>query len=358
MNERQPISVGVDPGFGGFKVAMIRDNERGEMRLYTRHLASMVGLGTTDLGYLSLTRGRQRRRSSRLPTRVSWDGVAFLVGENILQYVNQPIERMDFSRLSDGYEIRALLYASLGQLLGAGRHLVNLMVGLPVEVMADRDMALSTRRELRRWLTGEEHIFTVDDLEIEMEVERVDVLAQPAGTYYAWGMDDAGNLTRRDEDYEDPVGICDIGFNTLDLFSVQDGEVVAKFTSGDTMGMRRAAEHLVRMVRERYGVTLSLHGGDAMLLEREPYIATPDGRVDLTEAAATARGSAAGAIRSYVEARWGNGRQFRHLLFTGGGSEALRRELTTQYPHGLVLPDAVVANAVGLARYARLVYEG
>ena len=60
---------------------------------------------------------------------------------------------------------------------------------------------------------------------------------------------------------------------------------------------------------------------------------------------------------SFVERQWGNGRQFVHLLFTGGGAEALRATLLRQYPQGVVLPNAVTANALGLARYAARVFR-
>jgi len=61
----------------------------------------------------------------------------------------------------------------------------------------------------------------------------------------------------------------------------------------------------------------------------------------------------AGAVIAFLESRWGNGRQFGHLLFTGGGAAALQSELLAQYPYGVVLPEPVTANATGLARYAR-----
>ena len=55
--------------------------------------------------------------------------------------------------------------------------------------------------------------------------------------------------------------------------------------------------------------------------------------------------------------RWGNGRQFTHLLFTGGGAETLRDDLLRQYPHGVVLPEPITANAIGLARYGVRVFK-
>ncbi len=67
--------------------------------------------------------------------------------------------------------------------------------------------------------------------------------------------------------------------------------------------------------------------------------------------------TAAAGIISFVERRWGKGKQFAYLLFAGGGAEALKGALLRQYPHGIVLPNSVAANAIGLARYAARVFK-
>jgi hypothetical protein len=70
-----------------------------------------------------------------------------------------------------------------------------------------------------------------------------------------------------------------------------------------------------------------------------------------------AKQSTVGAVVEFLERKWDNGRQFAYVLFTGGGSEALRDALLQQYPFGVVMPDAVTANALGLARYGRRIYR-
>ncbi len=342
--------LGLDPGFGGFKV--VEASGEGHRSI---HLPSVVGVGDTDTGLLSLGALGGRRRDGR-PLAVSWNGASYLAGHRVAAYA-RPIERMDFLRLSDGPELRVLTYAALGSLLGPGDHTVSLMLGLPVEVMADRDRALATLKSLRDWLQGE-HRFTLNGDAVILTVTAVKAMAQPAGAFFAWGLDDDGHWTRPAGDLKAPVGICDIGFNTLDLFAVEGGQVVARFTGGDTLGLRRAAELLGSRVRKDYGVSFSLHEADALLCDRRPQLHTPSGLTDLQAAARQALDATAGEILGFVESRWGQGRQFAYLLFTGGGAEALRPELTRLYPHGLVLPDPVTANALGLARYARRAFAG
>jgi len=339
--------IGLDPGFGNFKIATVAP-----ATIQVAVVPSVVGVGETDLGLLSLGKlGRRRHR--REPDRVTSGGVTYLVGENVARYA-RPVQRMDFLRLSDGPELRALFYDAVFRLLGKGSHQAALMIGLPVEVMADRKQALTTLRALKAWMVGQ-HYFTVNDTPVILEVSKVRVMAQPTGTFFAWGLDNLGKWTRPKADLKAPVAVCDIGFNTLDLFAVESGEIAGRFTAGNTAGMRRAAELLINAVQARYGVDLSLHEADALLRQRRPKLYTAQGEADLRPLVTQALDTTAAGVLNFVERRWGNGRQFAHLLFTGGGAEMLRDALLRQYPHGVVLPNPVTANAAGLARYAQRV---
>jgi hypothetical protein len=94
-------------------------------------------VGSTDLGLLSVG-DLARRRRSRQPDRVAFDGITYLMGENVARYA-RPVERMDLLRPSAGPELRALFYDVVFRLLCEGEQRANIMVGLPVEVMADRE---------------------------------------------------------------------------------------------------------------------------------------------------------------------------------------------------------------------------
>jgi len=348
-----PINIGLDPGFGGAKAACV-----GLEGAQVATVPSVVGVGSTDVGMLSVGNlgRRSARRASRQPDQVSFGDVTYLVGENVARYA-RPVERMDFLRLSDGPELRALFYDVVFRLLGESEHQVNVMAGLPVEVMADQELARGTLQALRRWLVGE-HTYVVNGCEAKLDIKEVLVMAQPAGTFFAWGLNDEGKWTRPRADLKAQVAVCDIGFCTLDLFVVEGGEVMGRFTSGDTMGMRRAAELLINAIRSSYGVGLSLHEADALLQQRHPRLYTAEGEQGLRVQVDQALDTTGAAVVSFVERHWGNGRQFAYLLFTGGGAEALRDTLLRQYPQRVVLPNPVTANALGLARYAARVFQG
>jgi len=341
--------LGLDPGFGGFKLAEVTPEG-----VRTAYLPAVVGVGDTDIGLLSLG-GLGKRRNGHAPHAVSWDGTRYLVGHNVSRYA-RPLQRLDFQRLADGPELRALTYGVLAQGRGPGEHDVRLIIGLPVEVMADRSLATATIKGLRKWLVGR-HDFVVDEARCQVTVHQVRALAQPVGAFFAWGLDDAGRWRRPADDLKAPVGVCDIGFNTLDLFAVEGGQVVARYTGGETLGMRRATETLADLVRRAHGVTLALPQADALLQEKLPKIYVNTKVVNIHPLVVQALDATSASALAYIERHWGDGRQFAHLLFTGGGSQALRPVLLRAYPHGVILPDPLTANAAGLARYARRAFK-
>lgn len=322
--------------------------------MQTINFPSVTVVGSADRGQLSLGVFGRGHALPRPYCLVFSDGVC-QVGLGA-ELCGRPTERQDFARLAEGPELRALSYTALGQLLGPGAHTLAVTVGYPVEVLADKELAKTLLRLLRAWLVGE-HTFTLDGQDYHLYITAVNVLAQPAGAYFAWGLDDTGHWYRPAADLQAQVAIADLGFNTLDLFTVQAGQIIARYTDGDTLGMRRAAELIVTAVKREYGVSLSLHQADALLRERQPALLSAGQTHDLTPIVQPARESAAGTILTFLESHWGNGRQFGYVLLTGGGALALQDTLLRQFPHAVLLPDPVTANAVGLTRYARRAFQ-
>jgi hypothetical protein len=343
--------LALDPGFGAMKAAEVQNDE-----IAVATVPSVVGQGATDLGLLDLAGVTGRRRRKR-PHRVTFDGVELLVGSNVAEFA-RPVERLDFQRLRNGPELRALTYTTLHELLDGGDFDVNLVVGLPVEVLQG-PAARETVKRLQGWLVGE-HRFTLDGSEARLTVHQVKPMAQPVGAFFDWGLDRRGQWVRPKEDLRVPVAVLDLGFNTLDLFSVKAGQISARYTGGDTLGMRRAATALAERVRREHRRPLSLHEADELLRRyvggrgrRAVRLPVPGELVDVRDQVRAALEYTVGEVATFVEQTWGNGRQFAHLLLTGGGCLALGEHLARQLPHATLLDDPVTANARGLARLAQ-----
>ncbi len=340
--------LGLDPGFGGIKVAEVVGSKiRGYM------LPSVVGIGTTETGALNLAgvvRGGRRRQ----PHQVAFDGIEYLVGDGVANHA-RPIERMDFARFADSPELRALLYAALHQIVDGGSHQVSLAIGLPIEILLDKSLAATTEREMSRWLLGQ-HQFSLDGVEARLKVVNLKAkIAQPLATWFDWGLGLDGKWIKGAKAAKSPVLIIDLGFNTLDLLVVEGGRISTRYTGGDTLGMRRAAEIVADNIQRRYGVDLSLHEIDALVQEVVAgkrvtiYVGGED--TEVTPLVRQALNTLGANVVRFVESRVGKAGKFR-IFITAGGALALGRRLLAQYPRAVVVDDPVMANGRGLAKLA------
>lgn len=337
------MNVAIDPGFGGFKTAIVNGDVK------TSLIPSVVGAGALKNSGLSTGLGRGRKLPNK-PYQIVFNNQTYLVGQNVHLHT-RPIQRLDFNRLANGPELRALIYASLWQTFGAGDHTINLLIGLPVEVQQDRQTSNSIRARLRGWLVGDHH-FVIDGEAVSVTVHRVRTMAQPLGAFFNWGMNTNAEWVKTD----DPRGkfaVCDIGFNTLDLFVIQNAQVNERFSNGDKLGMRRACRLVKDTVRAQYGVKLSFPESDQLLRDKKPLLHYSGGVVDLSPVIAQAVGDSFGAIAEFLEDTWENDQQFRRIILAGGGTDILREKLTALLPHAIIPGNAQLTNAVGLAKFAQ-----
>lgn len=356
MGSNQVVrKVGVDPGFGGVKVAEVQlvGDEVMKRAMTTRHVPSVIGVGSADAGGLTLA-GVVRGRKGTRPDVVTFDGMQYLVGENVAEYA-RPIERMDFQRFSDGPELRALLYAGLYQLLDGGVHVCAFAIGLPVELLQDADKALATERAMAGWLIGK-HKFSINGEEARFEVTAIKAkIAQPVATWFDWGLGVDGQWAQGDKAARAPALVIDEGFNTLDVVAIEGGKISTRYSSGTTLGMRRAAEMAAGNVERRHGVELSLHEADALVQrvvaggKAQVYVVGEP--VDVTPEVRQAVNALASDVVRFVEREVGKAKKFR-VLVTGGGALALGGRLLAQWPHAEVMAEPQLANARGLAKLA------
>lgn len=340
--------LALDPGFGEFKVA-----EANGQTTLTNLIPSVIGLGSLgDMGLLSVGMRRSHKGQDK-PIEVEINEQSYLVGRNVHEYA-EPVERLDYQRLSEGPELRALVYVALASRMKGGPYNASLLVGLPVEVMQNRSQAQRALAALRGWLVGR-HQFKMAGDEYDITVEKVKVMAQPLGSYFAFGLNGAGKWDDSRVDWEAPAAVVDIGFNTVDMFGIKGGRLISRFTGGDRLGMHKAARSIVSQVDRMYKVKMSLYEADQMIRRyvagSEVTLYHPKGVADLRELIRTALSKTFSAVNEFIDDHLGRA-GFRYLLNTGGGAEALKPWLVEQYPTATILPEPVTANAVGLAEFA------
>jgi len=356
-NNLPNLKVALDAGFHSFKGAFVLEG-----KVHTVALPAVVGLGETDLGLLQPGLTRQKRQ---LPFLVVVDEQRYLVGPFVNQYT-RPTERLDFDRLSQAPELRALTYTILGQIVQKAAHVlglpmagnpieINLIAALPVQVLQGPE-ARAVVGALESWLLGEHH-FELEGLPFHVYVPALKAMAQPLGSFFEWGLGLNGQWERSPFDLKASVAVLDQGFNTLDLFHLSGGQIVRRYTGGETLGQRRAAKIMQDLVLQKAGRRASLHEADTYVRQvcngQRAELIVKGERVDLKPLARQALDAATGEVRAYLSQTWEDGKVFDYVLLTGGGSLAIGDRLRAIFPNAIELPDPVTANARGLAKFAQ-----
>ena len=354
QNTPSTYKIAVDVGFYAFKAAAVWED-----KIVTERVPAIVGVGETDNGLLSSGLVRQKKQ---MPDVIVVDDLRHLVGQYVNLYA-RPIERLDFDRLTFSPELRALLYTTLGRLLlrlGVNVELeplieLALIVALPVQVLQSPD-AKAVVQALETWLIGDHH-FILNGQAFHLHIQALKAMAQPLGSFFEWGLNSHGQWGRSPADLKASVAVLDQGFNTLDLFHLAGGQIVRRYTGGETLGQRRAAKVMQDLLLQKGGRRFSLHEADEyvrlacnghraeLLVKGEAF--------DLKPLARQALDIAAGEVRAYLSQTWEDGKAFDYILLTGGGILALGERLRSAYPNAIELPEPVTANARGLAKFAQ-----
>ncbi len=360
----------VDLGNGGFKGAGVRvvkpaqDGQPEVREVFTAYLPSKVGVGDTNLGALSLGGlGKRSRGDDALrPIQVVSDEGAYLVGPNVERYAAL-LERFDPSKYADSPELRAVARALLAQMVDGGSNDIAIIAALPVDVMMSPN-AKETIKGIEAWLLGE-HTFTYDGKASRVNVRAVKAMAQPVGAFFAWGLDSAGEWAREESDLTDAaVAVLDSGFNTLDLLAVKRGRIEKRFTGGDDLGVRVAAEEIANALNARFNIKWSMHEVDELIREyldkRKVMRVFAGKKTDLTPVVAQALNTLATRTVDYVQRTWRGASDFSYVLMVGGGALALDGQIKRHIPHATIPADPVTgeqidpvfANAIGGAKIA------
>lgn len=311
-------TIAVDPGFGNTKIA----GKQGELILQsavasdgTRRVSQIAGL-----------------KAARKPMLIEIKGEgAFYVGAGA-HAVGRPIQNLDMDRLSGSPEMRALLYGAFTK-YGTPNKL-NIVVGLPIEPLMGEGAA-AVKRKVRKFLRGA-HAWQADGKRYSVDIGSVSVTSQPVGCMYDFLLNDDGTTDRDREQMlaQGEIGIFSVGMNTIDLLVVQGGSPVGRFTSGQTLGIRR----LLRLADRNQ--MYSLAELDDLLRRRA---------LDLTEALPTWSREVLGQI----EDSWGEQfKRFTVIVAAGGGVGLLRRALSDKFGVKMHIPDdPVIATARGMYKY-------
>jgi len=312
--------LGFDPGMGAIKLY----GASGSVEL-----PSQVAVSTGPR--LMVAAGL--RLSRRHVPEVGIEQGTFLVGPGAHNH-GQPVENLDYDRLTGSPEMHALLYGALAQYPDLPAVLDKVAVGLPLETLSGEE-ARSNAGAVRRWLRGT-HTWEVDGEPFAVTIRNVMITPQPVGALFDYVLDEqASFVPDRKQALLGEVGVVSIGFNTIELLVIRNRTPADRLTAGRTLGVRRLLE---------------LMDGEGLYTLGELDDLLRRGRLDTREALPVWAREVLGAI----EKKWARVyRKFERVIVVGGGAVLLRDALLSRFGDKAFVPDdPVIATARGLYKIA------
>ena len=174
------------------------------------------------------------------------------------------------------------------------------MIGLPVPLLLDETQGQAIIGGLKAY-KGVHH-FTTDKGQYNLTINKLKALAQPVGAYADWLLDDEVHIRKNGRQAE--VAVLDIGMNTLDMYVIQDANILPRFIGGDKVGVRRLLE------------ILNTNGHEPEELDAQMRSGRLRPSKDQLE-------SWLSEILASIERTWPNLRRFTTIIPAGGGSVVL-----------------------------------
>ncbi|HNW14314.1 MAG TPA: ParM/StbA family protein [Anaerolineaceae bacterium] len=275
-------------------------------------------------------------RNRKPPLRICFGEMSLFVGSHAHGF-GRPIENLDFDRLAGSLETRAIVYATLTrymEIYGEITAPVSLVVGLPLQPLTGAQSAQNAE-SARAWLKGS-HEWLCDDKPFQISIAEVKIASQPSGALFDYLLDLQGQfVSDRKKDFSAEIGVLSLGFNTLELLTIQNRSAVQGLSAGTTAGVRRLLELL-----NPEGL-YSLGELDTLLRA---------GSLDIKTALPIWWREVSGAIEKTWGGRW---KRFARILAVGGGVHLLRDQLPTYFAGRAFIPDdPVLSISRGLYKLA------
>lgn len=329
----QPIILGMDLGAGAVKIAGPDTRSMTLSQIATggrERLADQIGLA--------------RRRA---PPLIRGDFGAFHVGAGS-HHFGRPLEALDHERFTGKPDMRALTLGALTDYIRAAGlpdegTVLDLWVGLPLEPLSG-EQGSAVKSAVAAWLKGE-HVWNVvfdgrdgrEGTPFRVTVRDAHVTSQPSAAFFDLALDDSGAVRDRSA-LSAEIGVISIGFNTLELFVIENRAAVESLSRSSTRGVRRLLSLLDPQELYSLGeLDLKLRAGELDIRRELPIWARE--------------------IEREVERLWGRSwRRFQRVLIVGGGALLLRDALNARFEGRAVFPDDPVMSIarglrkIGLAR--------
>jgi plasmid segregation protein ParM len=182
------------------------------------------------------------------------------------------------------------------------------------------------------------------DVEYVINLNTVEVVPQPLGTYWSQVLDERGGLREHSSLLSGRVGVVDIGFRTSDFATVIDGEYAPAFSRTVPVGMVSSYESLAQILAERYGLERETYALDSTMIEGSINVNGHTENIEDIRDEALAQL----ALKLMVEVRstWQLA-EYDAVLISGGGAHMLGDIMAASVKQCVRIDNPSTANARG-----------
>lgn len=330
-------NAGVDIGYGFLKC-------RSADRRFV--LPSVIGTAQA-LAYRSELSGYTAPEDNLV---VETDDGSYFVGSMAVRQSEVAVRSLAEDRPGDP-AARILFRTALALMADAGTSTFNVVTGLPPTYFR------AYQDPLREMILGEHHVVLrggehpVDRM---FRIEGVRVIPQPFGTLFDLLLDEGGNPQNIDLS-DARLGICDVGFRTVDCVVADRLDYIDRQSFSTMTGMSAAYALIAQRLQSEFGVTKSNYELDGVVRSGRLRVG---GQVqDIGEIRDDAFAAIARKIITEIRSCWPV-RDLDVIYISGGGSGALARYFQEAFDTAMMATDPQEANVRGYWKLANKLYGG
>ncbi len=244
--------------------------------------------------------------------QVLLNGKRYLIGDDTLEY--------DFDVSKEKEQHRIMMYFGIAQLVNNNDH-VAVVTSCPVDVFLNKTLRKSYKEFL---LENNEVVITVGAITKRFYIDKLLVVCEGAGVAYR----------NPNAFLKKVVGVIDIGGITTDFLFFKDMNLVREQSFSEAKGMH----HLKMAIRD----DLKKEGRFITSHEIKYLITSPGDHKHLIERDINRFMDV--IRRSLVIRNWSDSMP---LIFVGGGSETLNRQISRKFPNSTISSGCLFDNCIG-----------
>ena len=169
---------------------------------------------------------------------------------------------------------------------------------------------------------------------------------------------DSGKIVENENEFEKQFAVVDVGGNTLDVCVVESCDILHnKSTSKQEHGVIEIYNNVIRILESHQSTTRFFEDGTPSLaitnaIKNGGEFKVGGKTINVTNQVKEAKNIVANSIKATLKNLLGSGFSMDEIIFVGGGSEILKKELLTLFEGSIIDQNPEYSNVKGLYKYS------